>query len=224
MDERFEKNKRTVCLAIALLGLFELLNILFGIALKMWGKVSAVSMIVGMFGSSLICVPLIILIVFALKRTPDRFKFYTILCLLSSAFILLVSAAATVLSISGKGGTEEIAKLFANYSWKTLITSALSTVFWIILTKGYIDQFNGKEGYTKRFVVCEFVLLSLYLIASLATGNYLNKTGFEVARSVLELIVSEAINVLLIFAVKYVENKKETIGYPIPLPTEETVE
>ncbi|MCR4563942.1 MAG: hypothetical protein K5755_04845 [Clostridiales bacterium] len=197
---------------------------LFGIALKMWGKVSVVSMIIGMFGSFVACVPLIILIAFALKKTPERFKFYTILCLLSSAFVVIVSVVAVLLTVSGRGTTEATAKLFANYSWKTLITSVLSTVFFIILTKGYIEQLNSKEGYTKRFVICEFVLLSLYFIASIATGNYLNKTGFEIARSAMELIIAEAINALLILAVKYVENKKETIGYPIPLPTEETEE
>lgn len=220
------KNKNMLCNTIAVLGLFVIIDILIEPMIGIWGKVSVASVIIGMFGLSIVLIPLIILVVFAFKKTPERFNFYVILGLISYVGTAFFSVVSIIMKASGALEKFEFAArttLF-NLSWKDLATGSLMTACYFILINAMQKQRKGENAYTKKYVICEFILLGLSTIITFATKDYTDLTVLRITWVVLLSLANRVIEACLILAVKYIEKKEDSADIINSQPTENTIE
>ena len=85
-------------------------------------------------------------------------------------------------------------------------------------------QRKGENAYTKRFLICEFVLLAWCSVVNLATKNYADMTVARIIMTIVFFLVNRAIEVCLVLSVKYIEKKENPVNNYNPQPTEETAE
>ena len=215
MDELFLKNKKKLCYIIAIVGLCSFINMLIAIVLTILNassgledKASLPSLIIGIAGTLIASIPVIILVISALKIKPEKFNIYTTLLCISSGlgltgFILLFITKINETNV------------------RSLISCILMFALYIILTKAIKKQKNGKNGYTKAFVISEFIIIGLNIIATLVLTDY-HLAAEKIITSLLALLFTSILEIYLVLVVKYIEDKKETIDQQVSLQAEET--
>ncbi len=216
MNEKDLKNKKIICYAIAFINIFKMVYAIVSkiITVDDMGDLSAaIYTLPGMLFST-VCG--IILVVFALKKQPEKF---VVLFYINAVGSLLSGVVTVGISLFSRISASGAVYSYADVNRAAFVSNAIAHIslgfFYALCASAIQKQRKNGDGFTKAFVMVSGILVAAY-IASSIINSIVNKQPF----SWLYLIdITEY--VLMALVVKYVgltpeKQKSGLVNYPDP--------
>lgn len=207
MNEKDLRTKNYLCIILAMLYIIEIVG---EAILPEIGRQDG--FLLGVATSLISFIPEIVLVVFAFKKAPHKFVvpiyFIAAFRLLSAAFWAFLSFANGV--SEGLDVIMSMVDVDSRQAVFVCLSAVIIAAFYFICARAILRQKNGGNGFSKMFLVTEFVLLALTIASDIISY------GFELIQlfGIIEKVV-------LIIIVKYVEDESVNtrgglINYPEP--------